>query len=579
MKGLVWLMLKQSIKSTKFKAEDFLIIVIVIAMASLPLIGMVVYSGHDTLFHVERIVSIKNALADGQFPVRIYKETFNGYGYGCPLFYPEFFLYFPAFLCLLGCPLVISYNIFLIVINIATMLIANYSFGVITNSKYIGMVSAIIYELSVYRLVDLYTRGSMGEYLALIFCPLVLCGMFQLKRGECRKWWVLALGMSGVLQSHILSFVMMTFVCIGFFICNLKSMFSIDKLIPLLKAALLTVGLNLWFLVPFLQVSMMNVNAMVGTERYWDTDAAIIQLFDVTLQGTSGNEMYGSGIGGSLPKTPGIPIILGCILFLFLIITRKNSITRKVPRATYGFLVFGIIALCMLTNLFPWKIIKKVELLKTFFEKFQFMWRFNILVILFLSIVAAYGYFLVVTEYRSKQDALIMIAIGLCVYSLVYTNNYMNTAQIYGETDLYEKGFMDDLYLLEDNTIFDRDDLESNAQDIAYANYQRGNSTVSFDFEFLSEDMVKTYYIDVPISYYPGYRAQLDGKPLKTDSSSAGVVRVVLPSNVTSGHISVEYSESILFRISEAVSLCCLIGGLVMCVKGIWGKFKIRYKG
>ena len=77
----------------------FLIWIMVVIAASLPLFGTVIYSlglNHDTFFHTQRILSIKDALAEGQFPVRIYKEIFDGYGYGAPLFYPELFLYFPA---------------------------------------------------------------------------------------------------------------------------------------------------------------------------------------------------------------------------------------------------------------------------------------------------------------------------------------------------------------------------------------------------------------------------------------------------------------------------------------------------
>ena len=106
----------------------------VLVFASLPLMGSTVFQidGHDLFFHIQRILSTEQALERGEFSVRIYREVYGGYGYGAPLFYPQFFLYIPAVLCLLGCPVAASYNLFLILVNIATLLIAVYSYTVIS---------------------------------------------------------------------------------------------------------------------------------------------------------------------------------------------------------------------------------------------------------------------------------------------------------------------------------------------------------------------------------------------------------------------------------------------------------------
>ena len=558
----------------KDRQIDFFVWVMVVIAASLPLFGLVIYSlglNHDTFFHTQRILSIKNALADGQFPVRIYKEIFDGYGYGAPLFYPELFLYFPAILCLLGLPIVVSYNLFLLVVNIATLVSAIYSFSNITKSKEIGLISAILYELSIYRLVDLYTRASMGEFLALVFCPLVLCGLVQITRGEVKKWWVLALGMSGVLQSHILTFVIMVIVCVVYVVCNIKRFFhlTITKVCALTKATFITVGINLWFLIPFLQVSGMKVNAIVGTENFWETEAAVLQLFDVLLLGATGIETYGEGVASSLPKTPGIPILLGCVLFLIMILT--ENIYKKIPKQVYGFLIAGFVSVCMLTNFFPWKLIKKVGILKNFFEKFQFMWRFNILVILFLSIVAAYGYWIYLRKRRETKEVIVIICLGLCMYSFVYTNQFVKNAGEYNETLTIETGYMDQLYLISGNNIFEREDLESNAESITYEMVEYGNAELSFVYKVGENEAVQNgdYYIDVPIAYYPGYVAYVDGERVKTECSTGGVVRIHLPEKKFEGTVRVEYVESTLYLLGDVVSLLCIIAILILCVKKI----------
>ena len=65
-----------------------------------------IFIGHDLRFHMNRIVGIKEALMDHQFPPKIYPYTNNGYGYASPIFYCDLFLYPFAILYYLGMQLV-----------------------------------------------------------------------------------------------------------------------------------------------------------------------------------------------------------------------------------------------------------------------------------------------------------------------------------------------------------------------------------------------------------------------------------------------------------------------------------------
>ena len=66
--------------------------------SSYPLYTFYLQYGHDLLFHLFRIDGIADGLQSGQFPVRLYGNDLNGYGYGVSMFYPELFLYVPALL-------------------------------------------------------------------------------------------------------------------------------------------------------------------------------------------------------------------------------------------------------------------------------------------------------------------------------------------------------------------------------------------------------------------------------------------------------------------------------------------------
>lgn len=541
------------------KKDYYFIFCIVLVVVSLPLLGVDAYRGHDTGFHIQRIISIKNAILDGQLPVRIYTEAINGYGYGASLFYPDVFLYIPALLCIVGIPVTVSYNIFLILINVITLYTAVYSFNRISNSRTIGIMAAVLYESSIYRLVDLYTRGSMGEYLALMFIPLIFLGMIFVIQGKKDKWYILGLGFTGVLQSHILTFIMMVVLTGIFILINIKKILEKDKIFMLIKATVVTILINVWFLIPFISVSNMNVIAMMPDEKFWNTDAQIIQLFEISSLSVGGVETFSQGIINSIPKTVGMPIIVGCIMMIYILISkeRRKDIPKRYKKMIMGALITGSIGVIMTTNLFPWKIISKIEILKQFFEKFQFMWRFNIVAVLFLSLVAAYGYYCTFEKSINGKKLLMIICAIAGMYGLCFICNYAKSVESFDSKEAYETGYSDDLYLLQGNRISEREELESNTENIEYTDYKRGNSTVSFSYTIKDTDN-KECYIDVPITFYPVYVAYEDGKQIEVTQSDSGVVRVITTKKT--GTITVEYKERMSYRIAEIISLISLIG-------------------
>lgn len=554
-----------------------LICVIAIGMVSLPLFGGTLFAveGQDTFFHTQRIWSIKNALESGQFPVRIYKEIYDGYGYGASLYYPDLFLYVPAILCMLGLPLTLSYNLFLLIVNALTLCIAFYSFSKITDSKVIGLIAALLYELCSYRMLDLYTRASIGEVLALMFCPLALCGLDLIAKGEYQKWWILGLAFSGLLQSHILTFVMMTIMAVCYVLTHYKAFFRAKAVGAVLLAALVTTLLNGWFLVPFFQASQTKVIAMINNSGFWNTDASLAEIFDILLLSVAGTESWSDMVAGVMPKTPGITLILGGLLTLFALIIYKNEMTVCKKQAE-GYLAAGIFATFMITNLFPWKLVEKIAVLSTFFTKFQFIWRMNVLAVLFLSIAAAYGiYYFFVHGSADSTKAWILVSLILCAFSLIFVNRYVQQAGQYVKEEVLQKGYMDRLYVVPGFAYGSREDLTSNFTDITFTDVERENCEIQFHFdtangEFMTDE-ADVAFIEVPITYYPGYKVLLNGEDASYECSIWGVIRILIPENCRSGKIEVFYQESAFWRICEVISAMTAVALLGYILIGQFG--------
>ena len=183
----------------------FLLLLAAVLLASLPLGFDTVLDGNDLYYQFNRITGIQEALKSGQLPVKIHSTLLHGYGYGSPIFYPEYFLYIPALLGCAGVSLVNCYKVLVLMINAGTAAVAYVSFSGVLRSKRTGLAASLLYTLSVYRLIDIYTRSAIGEALAMVFLPLVIWGMYELFLGDRRKWYLSALGLTGIMQSHVLT--------------------------------------------------------------------------------------------------------------------------------------------------------------------------------------------------------------------------------------------------------------------------------------------------------------------------------------------------------------------------------------
>ncbi len=84
------------------------------------------------------------------------------------------------------------------------------------------------------------------------FLPVVIAGFYQVLVGDKKKWTWLVLGFTGLMESHVLSTATMAVIFAACCLVFVRELFREKRWLDLLKAAGLTVLLNLWFLVPFL---------------------------------------------------------------------------------------------------------------------------------------------------------------------------------------------------------------------------------------------------------------------------------------------------------------------------------------
>ncbi len=542
-------------------------------LGSIPLMNDFVIHGHDYRFHIYRIEGIAEGLQAGQFPVKVMPNWWNEFGYGAPLFYGDIFLYFPAMLTLLGYSIQTAYKFYIVVFNLMTAWIAYACFLKIAKDDKIALFGAFLYSLSLYRLINIYIRCALGEYTALAFLPLILLGIYLIE--EKNGWFYMVLGLTGCIQSHVLSCMMVSFLFILFCIIRTKWIFSKRIFLNLCKAGIITILWNLWFIIPFLNSYLGNDYKIHFLETEWKLEDRGIPVSKIF-------KLYIDGAGDSIFAL-GLPLMLALILAVVILLVCKKNIfnaeENKIRNLLKISVFFAMLTLLMSTNIIPYSRIESIHpIIHKLVNIIQFPFRFICMVSVFssVSIVCAYTLWKLNIKNRVKRKFRIMeyaavggIIVAMILEILISYWNLLTNDFPYAKT--YEYNAVN--YVMESKIYLP---AEANDGDVSHELLtSEGNVMVSdYKKEYTNIAMtcmnagVTEGYIDVPLFFYPCYKA----KDVETRESlflTYGEncrIRIMLPPGYQ-GMILLEVSERKLWRMAELISVLSVLAVLYVMVK------------
>ncbi len=526
----------------KSRRQGALVVVCTAAFASLPLLMHGLYGNmqHDLFFHLNRIEGIASGLRAGQFPVRIHASTMLGYGYAAPIFYPEVFLYIPAVLRNLGVSLAGSVRIFEMLINLATAAVCYMSTNALFHNKRMAAGTTVLYTLCIYRLATLYTRAALGESLAMIFFPLMILAMAEVLTRDERRWPLLTLAMTGVCLSHLLSTLFCAGLCALAAVCVLPRLLKEPRrILAILKAAGVTILCVLFFYVPMLSYTAAGVNASVALNA--SKNALQPGSF---LMGFSGKGNLPEDFAYTIGVVPGLAILVGCALFA----VRRYAEGRKdeTDGPSLFLLVVGGVLLLTATDLFPWEFLCGLPRpYSTLFMQIQFPWRLAGMAAPLLCMAAARGYD------RPSGTALLL------ALTMVFSG-YALQSVVQDTPILARDGFCDTRVPQNEYTYAgtEKDALRpgeirtASGEKVIVDNYEKRGTNLSFTLT--AQD---GRYLEVPLLYYPGYRAAIDGRMCTTELGENGLLRIYGGASGGTVQVSVKYVPPILWRAAEAASL------------------------
>ena len=544
----------------------------IILGVSLPLFTDYLLTGADMTFHLLRIEGIKDGLLSGQFPVRIHPNWLQGHGYASGIFYCDLFLYLPALLRIMGFTVQTAYICYKLFINVMTCLIAWYSFREMFHNNRLGIFGSFLYTFYSVRLIFLYAVDGVGQYTAMAFLPLIVYGFYRIlaedqKKAEEKYSFVpLALGLSGILCSHVLTCEIVLFFILLLCVVCIKRVFQREVFLQLCKAAVLTFLLNLWYLVPFLDYMFsMDLAVTKGGAAYKQIQTwgmYLPQLFDPFPPGGQyGAREAGSGMVGETGYGIGLGLTIGLLLVFFLLTVVRKPLQKMAGKITLG---FGLLSMWMATIYFPWdRLAKSNALLRQFIATLQFPYR----------MLTVTGGFLIVALCFAIKDLMAWEGGGkkktVFLYGVIWiigVGHLWTAAHFYDATltessgffRLYDETSMGNSYISGGEYILVGTDIGKLtykdpvcSEKVVLNNYEKKGCHVRLDCDCGEQGQ----YIELPLLYYKGYKAvESGGGKLPVVCGENNVVRVMVPSGFQ-GIIEVNFAGFWYWRAAELVSL------------------------
>ncbi|MHC0229128.1 hypothetical protein [Enterococcus faecium] len=503
--------------------------------------NMEIFGFYDTAFHINRALSLESIFSS---PINF--ETFRSYGMQVNNFYPWLTLY-PLFLLIKFTNLAIGYNLFLYIVTLITLFICHYVMYEITKKHVTSSFFAIIYTTSSFRSVEIFLRGAMGELLAMSILPLILLGFIKLYDSKKESWVMLAISMTLLIYTHVLSVAMTMVMIIIALIIQFyrKKKIEIFLIIKLIKAAIVTLLLSLAFIGPMIEQTLyQDLN-----RPYVDIlQKRAIYLGKEFLIGSIDSELLSFGIGLTL---------LICLIILTFNF-KKLGILSKI---TY---IMGIISILLCTKIFPWFALQNTPL-----NIIQAPWRFMIFSTLFISFSVSLFISPQLEKFsytrRRNFILLLILAISILNYSSVvnmvkemnfqgtYSNEQMeNKLEEFENFDYVPIGYKKDQLLLKNHQV-------TEDGQVIYSSFSPNKDEITFT---LKSSKGKT--IVLPVFRYKGLTVTVNSKNATVLKQGGPFVTVKSESGINK--VTIRYSYTFFSKISLFISIITLIVLLFYCL-------------
>jgi hypothetical protein len=555
----VCFLLRESIKKQR---NLLLAIGGIILLSSLPLLTQGIGKGHDLDFHLMRIEGIAREIRYGNIPVRLSSLWLDGNGYPVSVYYGDLLLYVPAVLRLFYVPVVTAYKLYIVMINTGTAVITYLCMKDIFKKERVALLTSLLYCTASYRMVSIYVRCAVGEYSAMMFLPLIALAVYHIYREESsceRNALYLAIGMSGLIGTHILSaemvVVILGLICIVF----IRKTCRRNVIKTYLFAIVETCAISAYFLVPFLDYC---INVPVEINSIVQSKEQLIQEFGVSLSEYFSffRDIFSSG---SVHENKELLLTPGPALLLILVVAVVCWVNGRGDKEIKFMATGAVFTLFLASDLFPWNYLAANFKLGNLLAQIQFPWRYISLAMVFLTLLT--GRLLIrISADAGKVRGYGNILVGICiVMSCLFVSNYNDDARL---VDYYDRAELStfsvgsgeylrqgtDRYMLSAEVY--QENMREVTQEAVRGCYRKLHCIGS----------EKEGVVQVPVLNYRGYQViDQNGVEYPIAQNYNNLIQFSVPAGFE-GDIMIDFKEPWYWRTAEVISLAMI---MALCIR------------
>jgi hypothetical protein len=535
---------------TKSRYFIYFVFFIMLVFYYLPFINRGIVWGHDLIYHLSRAVGAYDQLLLGIFPSKVMGGFYGGYGYAVGIFYPTGLIYLMSFLLYAGIDMVNSYQIWIMIITLLTLLSMYYSSLNIVSSKKFALIASFLYVFSIYRsYTDILARAALGEVIVFIFLPIVFSSYYSIVNKKENQWLWLSIGIFGILTSHIISTIWVIILLVIYTLVYFKDVFQPKVLITIIKAVFFTLLISIYYWLPMLE--MMASDEFRYHHPWTNLSRNVITTWTKFFY-----------IDPTINIFPfGIEIWLLILLVIAVLTQFKKFISHPFMKLS---LILLLIMFIFISNIIP------VQFL-SIFNFMQFPWRLYLFISYFISIVIAYY----IIQLKINKQVILMTVLVIVTY-VGYIRSFDYSYEIKKETiyhsfpryqiEHYYGEFLpwwaDMDYLIENVDPYYIN--ISNPIDLTYE-----KKTTTFDIYFNQNDYTNTT-LEIPLIYYIGYSAYLTSGDstvvLPIERTQTSLMSINLE-DYKEGKIHFYYQGTRIQKISAYISL--MTGFLLILFYGL----------
>lgn len=507
------------------------------------------FTAHDIWHQVVRLYYYNQALSDGQFPPFWIGQLANNFGYPLFLFsYHLPWLLGSAFMKI-GLDIQTAIKSLFFLSFVSSGITMYFFVSNLLKNRFSGLLSAILYLWLPYHFLIILVSASMGIAFVFTFLPLLFLGINLIREKSGFGVPVFALGLSGLILSHIMHLIFIAPIILIFLIWEFKSS---NERIKFLKNMALGIMLGLlissFYLIPAAYYNQFTrVHKESGLSELYKRNFI---NFDQLLYSKWGfSPIVNNAKNGEVSFQLGIAQWISILTLAILLLIRK---LKKNYQELGLFLLLAFIISIFLT----------LDFSKTFWALFiniaslDFPFRF-ILPATFTASTAA-GLILVSTE---KKLAIFLFL--FLTFVALYTNrNHINVNQYTNfpistyldlETERTTNTFNEYLPLGADDKLLNEPWNEVRGENLSFSGTKSTTNLLFFNVSALKKQTVS-----VGQFYFPGQTVYLDKKPIPSNTDKEGRISFTISQGIHA--VEVKYQETFLIKISKYLT----IGGIFL---------------